>query len=40
MQEQWRGGGGTSISNISRLSGNVASKIMVCLWHTVFERKE
>ena len=32
-------GGGTRTSKISRLSSNVESKIMICLWHTVFEKK-
>ena len=30
---------GTGISKISKLSSNVESKIMVCLWHTIFEKK-
>ena len=30
---------GTRISKVSRLNSNVESKIMICLWHTVFEKK-
>ena len=33
------GEGGTSISKVSGLSSNVESRIMICLWHTVFEKK-
>ena len=35
--ERGRGGGGGT--RISRLSNNVESKIMICLWHTIFETK-
>ena len=33
------GCGGTRISKVSGLSSNVESRIMICLWHTVFEKK-
>ena len=42
MREQFESSGegaGYEVSKISKLSSNVESKVMVCLWHTVFVKK-